>query len=297
MRSELHVSPQSSPSANVSDLIQARLQSNISNPNRWAARSRSNQLRRLRWEPPKEGDLQRTASLTSYKNKSRVLGNASAEDIDRMTASLTIGPSPPPETSPASSTRLTRFFGRANKPTNSPATPTSAQNPESLDVISEKAANQHWYSNLLRRGPQSRSVRSDQSSEALPAYVQSPVELHSSPVIAELMADQQLPVELPVELPASLPSSAAEKGPPIWGEFPVGNVTTPPPQYTQTQPRQPESIHMPIPLLMRRPPTVEDAPPSMISVSPVGSAMTDRARSVVSRTSPSPNRQSTSRRK
>src|ERR1700744_5748504 len=127
-------------------------------------------MRRLRWDPPKESDLQRTASLASYKDQHRLLGDASAEEINKMTISLTDGPSPPSGPPSPSSTRLTRFFGRANRPTNKSVALPSPTNPE---AASGKIGNEHWYSNLLRRGAPARSIRSDQLAELSPRYGQS----------------------------------------------------------------------------------------------------------------------------
>jgi hypothetical protein len=281
--------------------MSARHRSVNANPNRWAARSRSTQMRRLRWEPPKESDLQRHGSFATYKNQARVLGDASAEEISSMTESLTNGPSPPPNPQPDSPVKLiraTRFFSRTGKKIQREPAPTSNPSTQAVDTAADKSGTQHWYSNLLRRSPRSRSAQNQMGIDHDKNY-QGPAELESTSFVGELMADQQQPVELPAEPVAHFTYNKD----PLQDQVPSQPDTLPPPVYEtvaqmQTVPQPSGVIHAPIPLLMRRPPTEELSPfgpaQSYRSVSPMDSAMTARTNSVRSPTPPSPVRHSAS---
>jgi hypothetical protein len=283
--------------------MSARHQSVHANPNRWAARSRSTQMRRLRWEPPKESDLQRHGSFATYKSQTRVLGDASAEEISSMTETLTNGPSPPPNPQPEAAAKLsraTRFFSRTGKKLQREPAPTSNPSTEAVDVTAEKQGTQHWYSNLLRRSPRSRSSQNQIPILNDKTNYQGLAELDSKSYVVEMMADQQQPVELPAE-PIAQPTYNKGTSP---EQVPSQQDPPPPPVYEareqiQAVPQPPALIHMPIPLVMRRPPTEQfsalGAAHSFRSVSPMDSAMTERTRSVRSPTPPSPVRNSSVR--
>lgn len=247
-------------------------------------------MRRLGWQPPKNGDIQRTASFATYKNQSRVLGDASAEEISSMTESLTNGPSPAPnpvvQESPVKLNRATRFFSRG-KQISKPEAHISVPNLGVTAALPPKPANQHWYSALLRRGTPSRMDLRTHSVEPLP-FSTSISELEDTSYVPELGADQQQPSELPAR-PSHSPNQDTEVTQVVDLSARSDSTSEPSLMYQDhskdSAPQQP--LHMPIPRVIRRPPTYDYETQIVRSVSPVDTAMSIRTMSTISRAAPS----------
>jgi hypothetical protein len=225
-------------------------------------------MRRLAWTPPKDPTVQRATSFATYKNQNRVLGDASAEDVRSMTETLTNGPSPPPPPPYSSPTRLGRFFGRGGNRAQRQQHESSNINPEAVDAVSEKAANQHWYSALLRIAPSSRSGKTEKVTESrVNSNVANLPELDGKGrYISELPTTTPI-YEMPAQDLVELPTASAtsynwpESGLSTYerkGKQPA-KQNSPGGLGNATASSSAQDVQITIPRIIRRPPTDDDA--------------------------------------
>jgi hypothetical protein len=117
----------------------------------------------MTWQPPEESMLARAPSLAVWGSSNYLVGGATAQDIADMTQTLEHGVSfTPSEGTTRSNSTLFRRFRRSYDRIQTTLPITKDNDGEEIGEISEKAAQQRWYSSLLRQN--SRSPRTTQDT-------------------------------------------------------------------------------------------------------------------------------------